>query len=122
MSLTVASPIRMTSHRSTRYLRPATPEEMKTFQSMVGIFSDSDEHEPRRTTADILADADAAIARAKARQEAEETAEAAAPVMPVPIDPNAPVILPEAVIARAAEVKAQLEEWRKERPLARRRR
>ena len=119
MSLTVASPIRMTSHRSTRSARPATPEEMKSFQSMVGIFSDADEHDPPRTTSDILADADASIARAKARQEAE--AEAAV-VMPVPINPNEPVVLPEAVVARAAEVKAQLEEWRKEQPLPRRRR
>ena len=88
-----------------REARPATPEEMVNFKA---IFEDD---EPR-TTADMLADADAALQRA---YEGEAKRKAAADV-PVPFggDPAAALVVPDEVLKRSAEANRELAEIRKQ--------
>ena len=88
-----------------REARPATPEEMVNFKA---IFEDD---EPR-STADILADADAALQRA---YEGEAKRKAAAGV-PVPFggDPAAALVVPDEVLKRSAEANKELAEIRRQ--------
>ena len=86
-----------------REARPATPEEMVNFKA---IFEDD---EPR-TTADMLADADAALRRyyeAEARRKAD---------VPVPFggDPAAALVVPDEVLRRSAEANIELAEIRRQ--------
>ena len=86
-----------------RTARPATPEEMVNFKA---IFEDD---EPR-TTADMLADADAALQRsyeAEARRKADDP-------MPFGGDPSAALVVPEEVLKRSAEANKELAEIRKQ--------
>ena len=88
-----------------REARPATPEEMVNFKA---IFEDD---EPR-TTADILADADAALQRAY-EGEAKRKAASGAPV-PFGGDPAAAFVVPDEVLKRSAEANKELAEIRRQ--------